>query len=196
MYGSAQVPAVDEVSLHVPAGSVVGFLGPNGAGKTTTIKMLAGLLTPTSVFGLAVAAVASLVPMLVTGITIPLRWAAVLPALLLGVNVLAFTFLLAALALISPMIGALQSLFTALVLLLNGTDRLPRRGRPTVRRPVPVMADRRPHGIDLDDSGQAAQRGVHRVRPTAHHARPVPQGRIRPGLPGRHVVPDRHLRGP
>ncbi|MED7931219.1 ABC transporter ATP-binding protein [Nonomuraea sp. LP-02] len=48
VYGSAQVRAVDEVSLHVPAGSVFGFLGPNGAGKTTTIKMLAGLLTPTS----------------------------------------------------------------------------------------------------------------------------------------------------
>ncbi|GAA2769793.1 ABC transporter ATP-binding protein [Nonomuraea dietziae] len=48
MYGSAQVRAVDEVSLHIPAGSVFGFLGPNGAGKTTTIKMLAGLLTPTS----------------------------------------------------------------------------------------------------------------------------------------------------
>ncbi|MEV4012134.1 ABC transporter ATP-binding protein [Nonomuraea angiospora] len=48
VYGSAQARAVDEVSLHVPAGSVFGFLGPNGAGKTTTIKMLAGLLTPTS----------------------------------------------------------------------------------------------------------------------------------------------------
>ncbi|MFF0869747.1 ATP-binding cassette domain-containing protein [Nonomuraea sp. NPDC003560] len=48
VYGSAQVRAVDEVSLRVPAGSVVGFLGPNGAGKTTTIKMLAGLLSPTS----------------------------------------------------------------------------------------------------------------------------------------------------
>ncbi|MEU4539946.1 ABC transporter ATP-binding protein [Streptosporangium sp. NPDC023825] len=48
VYGTAQTRAVDEVSLHVPAGSVFGFLGPNGAGKTTTIKMLAGLLTPTS----------------------------------------------------------------------------------------------------------------------------------------------------
>ncbi|WP_091094684.1 ABC transporter permease [Micromonospora citrea] len=45
----------------------------------------------------------------------------VLPALLLGVNVLAFTFLLAALALRAPMIGALQSLLTSLVLLLNGS---------------------------------------------------------------------------
>ncbi|GAA3519637.1 hypothetical protein FHR32_007430 [Streptosporangium album] len=46
------------------------------------------------------------------------------------------------------------------------------------------------------DSGQVAQCGVHRVRRTAHHARLVPERRIRPGLPGRHVVPDRHLRGP
>ncbi|WP_336211560.1 ABC transporter permease [Nonomuraea sp. LPB2021202275-12-8] len=84
------------------------------------LPMLGRLITA-SVFGLAVAAVASLVPMLVAGITIPLRWAALLPAVLLGVNVLAFTFLLAALALVSPMIGALQSLFTSLVLLLNGS---------------------------------------------------------------------------
>lgn len=80
-----------------------------------------GRLVTASIFGLAVAAVAALAPMLVAGITIPLRWAALLPAVLLGINVLAFTFLLAALALVSPMIGALQSLFTALVLLLNGS---------------------------------------------------------------------------
>ncbi|WP_218010064.1 ABC transporter ATP-binding protein [Actinomadura kijaniata] len=48
VYGAARVRAVDGVSLSVPAGSVFGFLGPNGAGKTTTIKMLAGLLRPTS----------------------------------------------------------------------------------------------------------------------------------------------------
>jgi ABC-type multidrug transport system fused ATPase/permease subunit len=35
--------AVDNLSLHVPFGSVYGFLGPNGAGKTTTIKTLLGL---------------------------------------------------------------------------------------------------------------------------------------------------------
>jgi len=40
--------AVDGVSFAVPAGEVVGFLGPNGSGKTTTIRMLLGLLQPTS----------------------------------------------------------------------------------------------------------------------------------------------------
>lgn len=42
------VRAVESVSFDIAAGEVVGFLGPNGAGKTTTIKMLAGLLHPTS----------------------------------------------------------------------------------------------------------------------------------------------------
>jgi len=40
--------AVDHVSLTVPKGEIFGFLGPNGAGKSTTIRMLCGLLTPTS----------------------------------------------------------------------------------------------------------------------------------------------------
>ncbi len=40
--------AVDRVSFEVSAGEIFGFLGPNGAGKTTTIKMLTGLLHPTS----------------------------------------------------------------------------------------------------------------------------------------------------
>ncbi len=40
--------AVDNVSFDVRAGEVYGWLGPNGAGKTTTIRMLLGLLTPTS----------------------------------------------------------------------------------------------------------------------------------------------------
>jgi len=40
--------AVDKVSLQVQGGEVFGFLGPNGAGKTTTIKMIVGLLQPTS----------------------------------------------------------------------------------------------------------------------------------------------------
>ena len=40
--------AVDHVSLQVTKGEIFGFLGPNGAGKSTTIRMLCGLLTPTS----------------------------------------------------------------------------------------------------------------------------------------------------
>ena len=40
--------AVDRVSLEVKPGEIFGFLGPNGAGKSTTIRILCGLLTPTS----------------------------------------------------------------------------------------------------------------------------------------------------
>jgi len=40
--------AVDSITLTVEPGEVFGFLGPNGAGKTTTIKMMAGLIQPTS----------------------------------------------------------------------------------------------------------------------------------------------------
>ncbi|WP_328537266.1 ABC transporter ATP-binding protein [Streptomyces sp. NBC_00344] len=40
--------AVDHLDLTVPRGSVFGFLGPNGSGKTTTIRMLMGLIEPTS----------------------------------------------------------------------------------------------------------------------------------------------------
>ena len=43
-----EVRAVDDLSLSVPVGHVIGLLGPNGAGKTTTIKMMCGLVTPTS----------------------------------------------------------------------------------------------------------------------------------------------------
>jgi ABC-2 type transport system ATP-binding protein len=40
--------AVDSVSLSIPRGRIYGFLGPNGSGKSTTIRMLCGLLAPTS----------------------------------------------------------------------------------------------------------------------------------------------------
>jgi ABC-2 type transport system ATP-binding protein len=43
-----QTVAVKDVSFSIQPGELVGFLGPNGAGKTTTLKMLAGLLYPTS----------------------------------------------------------------------------------------------------------------------------------------------------
>jgi ABC-2 type transport system permease protein len=79
-----------------------------------------GRLITAALFGLVVAAAASLVPALVGDVTVPLRWAALVPYALLLLNVLAFTFLLATIALVSPMIGALQSLLTSLVLLLNG----------------------------------------------------------------------------
>ena len=42
------VRAVDAITFDITPGEVVGFLGPNGAGKTTTLKMLSGLLYPTS----------------------------------------------------------------------------------------------------------------------------------------------------
>ncbi len=42
------VPAVREINFAIEAGEMVGFIGPNGAGKTTTLKMLCGLLRPTS----------------------------------------------------------------------------------------------------------------------------------------------------
>lgn len=43
-----EFPAVDDVSLNIRAGEIYGFLGLNGAGKTTTIRMLLGLIRPTS----------------------------------------------------------------------------------------------------------------------------------------------------
>jgi ABC-2 type transport system ATP-binding protein len=43
-----QQTAVDALSFDIPAGQIVGFLGPNGAGKSTTLKMLTGMIEPTS----------------------------------------------------------------------------------------------------------------------------------------------------
>src|SRR5881409_2248246 len=40
--------AVDDLSLDVASGEIVGLIGPNGAGKTTTLRALAGILRPTS----------------------------------------------------------------------------------------------------------------------------------------------------
>ena len=44
-YRDAAAPALQDVSLNIPAGGIYGLLGPNGAGKTTLISLLAGLLT-------------------------------------------------------------------------------------------------------------------------------------------------------
>jgi ABC-2 type transport system ATP-binding protein/sodium transport system ATP-binding protein len=46
--GGRELTAVDRISFSVAAGDVYGLLGPNGAGKTTTLRMLLGLLRPTS----------------------------------------------------------------------------------------------------------------------------------------------------
>src|SRR5579875_2733487 len=43
-----EVRAVDRISFSIEPGEMVAFLGPNGAGKTTTLKMLSGLIYPTS----------------------------------------------------------------------------------------------------------------------------------------------------
>lgn len=43
---SGKVKAVDNISLTVQDGEIIGFIGPNGAGKTTTIKMMTGILSP------------------------------------------------------------------------------------------------------------------------------------------------------
>src|SRR5437868_4116121 len=43
-----RIPAVDGVSFTIRPGEILGYLGPNGAGKSTTVKMLTGLIEPTS----------------------------------------------------------------------------------------------------------------------------------------------------
>src|SRR5246127_3501454 len=42
------VSAVDRVTFSIEQGEMVGYIGPNGAGKSTTVKMLTGILVPTS----------------------------------------------------------------------------------------------------------------------------------------------------
>lgn len=41
------VTAVDDITINIPKGQIIGYLGPNGAGKSTTIKMMTGVLEPT-----------------------------------------------------------------------------------------------------------------------------------------------------
>lgn len=43
-----EIKAVDDISFSIREGDFVGYIGPNGAGKSTTIKMLSGILHPTS----------------------------------------------------------------------------------------------------------------------------------------------------
>ena len=48
LFKSYVAPVIEDLSLSLPAGRIVGLLGPNGSGKTTLIKMAAGLLRPTA----------------------------------------------------------------------------------------------------------------------------------------------------
>ncbi|MEM6281586.1 MAG: ABC transporter ATP-binding protein [Chloroflexota bacterium] len=48
IYLGSDVPAVSNFELDIPTGKLIAFLGPSGCGKTTTLKMLAGLINPTS----------------------------------------------------------------------------------------------------------------------------------------------------
>lgn len=48
IFSGSKTPAVDDISLSIESGDIFGFLGPNGAGKTTTVKMIMGLISPTS----------------------------------------------------------------------------------------------------------------------------------------------------
>ena len=42
------IPAVEDVSFRIRRGEILGYLGPNGSGKSTTVKMLTGLIEPSS----------------------------------------------------------------------------------------------------------------------------------------------------
>jgi ABC-2 type transport system ATP-binding protein len=44
----AGVPVVDHVSFSIDPGEILGYFGPHGAGKSTTVRMLTGLIEPTS----------------------------------------------------------------------------------------------------------------------------------------------------
>ncbi|WP_342775828.1 transposase [Nonomuraea mesophila] len=57
-----------------------------------------------------------------------------------------------------------------------------------------VLADRRADGVDLDGCREAERPDVHCLRRAGQDPVGLPEGRVRPGLPGRHVVPDRDLR--
>ena len=48
IYPGATTPSLDRLSLEIPTGELTALLGPSGCGKTTTMKMIAGLLDPTS----------------------------------------------------------------------------------------------------------------------------------------------------
>lgn len=48
IYGNSQYPALDNISLDLLSGKIIGLLGPNGSGKTTLLKLCAGILTANS----------------------------------------------------------------------------------------------------------------------------------------------------
>lgn len=70
------VRAVDGLTLDIPSGAVFGLLGPNGSGKTTTIRLLLGLIEPTSGDRLGLAVMVVFVVPLFAMQALPLDWAA------------------------------------------------------------------------------------------------------------------------
>jgi hypothetical protein len=76
------------------------------------------------------------------------------------------------------------------------TGRVPAGCGAGVRRPVPVVADGRPHGVDLDRAGPYAEHRLHRPRRPVEGPRTLPPRRVRSGVPGRELVPGRHGRRP